>query len=379
MRELSDIRQDINRVDEQIRALFLERMDLALQVAQTKVETDDKIYKPDREAEIIEKRASGMSDELRLKYTALLQSMIRASREYQYSEMLRQRPERFPLHPSGNEIAPKTVYYQGVPGAYQELAARALFPQCEPQCVPTWEQVFQSVRDGIADVGVVPVENTTAGTVSEVYDLLLEYDLSINKSYIKKISHCLTAVPGATLSDIQSVCSHPHALPQCHAFISEHGLEAIEVANTAIAAQNVQQKGDKRLAAICSREAANRYGLSVLAEGINDLKHNETRFIAVSRTLTSLPEDNRIEIAFRIPNVAGSLGRVLDVFTHYGIDMTSIYSRPVKDSPWCYVFYVDFTGNMQDHAVRALLYQLHEELPYIKVIGSYLVSDATEE
>ena len=143
MRELSDIRQDINRVDEQIRTLFLERMDLALQVAQTKVETDDKIYKPDREAEIIEKRASGMSDELRLKYTALLQSMIRASREYQYSEMLRQRPERFPLHPSGNEIAPKTVYYQGVPGAYQELAARALFPQCEPQCVPTWEQVFQ--------------------------------------------------------------------------------------------------------------------------------------------------------------------------------------------------------------------------------------------
>ena len=146
-----------------------------------------------------------------------------------------------------------------------------------------------------------------------------------------------------------------------------------------MAAQSVQQKGDKHLAAICSCEAANRYGLTVLAEGINDLKHNETRFIAVSRTLTSLPEDNRIEIAFRIPNVAGSLGRVLDVFTHYGIDMTSIYSRPVKDSPWCYVFYVDFTGNMQDHAVRALLYQLHEELPYIKVIGSYQVADATEE
>ena len=371
MRELSDIRQDINRVDEQIRALFLERMDLALEVAATKVETDDKIYKPDREAEIIEKRAAGMGDELRLKYTALLQSMIRASREYQYSEMLRQRPERFPLRPSGNEITPQTVYYQGVPGAYQELAARALFPQ--------WEQVFQSVRDGVADVGVVPVENTTAGTVSEVYDLLLAYDLSINKSYIKKISHCLAAVPGAALADIERVCSHPHALPQCHAFISEHGLEAIEVANTAIAAQSVQQKGDKHFAAICSREAANRYGLTILAEGINDLKHNETRFIAVSRKLTSLSADNRIEIAFRIPNVAGSLGRVLDVFTHYGIDMTSIYSRPVKDSPWCYVFYVDFTGNMQEHAVRALLYQLHEELPYIKVIGSYLVADATEE
>ena len=270
-------------------------------------------------------------------------------------------------------LRPKTVFYQGVPGAYQELAARALFPECEPVNVPTWEEVFQSVRDGKADVGVVPVENTTAGTVSAVYDLLLDYDLSINRSYIKKISHCLAAVPGAAMADIRSVCSHPHALPQCSAFISEHGFTAIEMANTAIAAQSVRDKGDPSLAAICSREAAERYGLTVLAEGINDMKHNETRFIAVSRTPTCLPEDNRIEIAFRIPNVAGSLITVLDIIAHYGVDMTEIHSRPLKDSPWCYVFYVDFTGNINDHAVRSLLYQLHEELPYIKVIGSYKV------
>ena len=145
------------------------------------------------------------------------------------------------------------------------------------------------------------------------------------------------------------------------------------MANTAIAAQSVRDKGDPSLAAICSREAAERYGLTVLAEGINDMKHNETRFIAVSRTPTCLPEDNRIEIAFRIPNVAGSLITVLDIIAHYGVDMTEIHSRPLKDSPWCYVFYVDFTGNINDHAVRSLLYQLHEELPYIKVIGSYKV------
>ena len=171
-----------NASDEQIRALFLRRMSLALEVAQTKAETDDKIYKPDREAEIIEKRTAGMDEELRLKYTALLQSMIRASREYQYSELLREKPERFPFHPAQTPLDPKTVYYQGVPGAYQELAARALFPHCEPQHVPTWEQVFRAVRDGEADVGVVPVENTTAGTISEVYDLLLEYGLCINRS-----------------------------------------------------------------------------------------------------------------------------------------------------------------------------------------------------
>ena len=379
MRELTTIRQDINEVDEQIRDLFLKRMSLALEVAQTKAETDDKIFKPAREAEIIENRAIGMDEEVRLKYVSLLQSMIRASREYQYSEILRLHPEKFPFHPTEDALTPQTIYYQGVPGAYQELAARALFPNTEPDHVPTWEQVFQSVRDSVADVGVVPVENTTAGTVSEVYDLLLHYNLSINRSYIKKIRHCLAAVPGASIGEIQSVCSHPHALPQCHTFISEHHLEAIEVANTAIAARNVQKKGDKTLAAICSREAAVRYGLTILAEGINDLKHNETRFIAVSRRLTCRPEDNRIEIAFHIPNVAGSLNAVLNIFADYGVDMTEIHSRPMKDSPWCYVFYVDFTGNMHDHAVQALLYQLHEELPYIKVIGSYRVAEATEE
>ena len=344
MRELPEIRQDINRVDSAIRELFLLRMSLALEVAKTKAQSDDKIYKPDREAEIVEKRSAGMEEELQLKYVSLLQSMIRASREYQYSEILRQTPEKFPFYPAETLAKPKTVFYQGVPGAYQELAARALFPSCEPQNVPTWEQVFQSVRDGKADIGVVPVENTTAGTVSEVYDLLLDYDLYINRSYIKKISHCLAAVPGTKLEDVKRVCSHPHALPQCHSFISAHDLEAIEVANTAIAAQNVQKKGDKSLAAICSQEAAVRYGLDILAEGINDMQHNETRFIAVSKTLTCQPEDNRIEIAFHIPNASGTLITVLDTIAHYGIDMTEIHSRPLK-----------------------------EELPYIKVIGSYCV------
>ncbi|MCB6366983.1 prephenate dehydratase [Intestinibacillus massiliensis] len=379
MRELKDIRTDINAVDEQIRDLFMKRMALALEVAQTKANTNDKILKPDREAEIIATRSQGMPDEIRLKYVALLQSMMRASREYQYSEILRLVPDKFPLPPAEGKLAPRSVYYQGVPGAYQELAARALFPACEPAPVATWEQVFQAVHSGEADAGVVPVENTTAGTVNEVYDLLLKYDLSINRSYIKKIRHCLAAAPGATLDTIVRVCSHPHALPQCSAFIAAHGYEAVEASNTAIAAQNVCDRADKAVAAICSREAAERYGLAVLAEGINDLQHNETRFIAVSRKLTVQPEDNTIEIVFNLENVAGSLSAVLSIFADYGVDMTEIHSRPMKDSPWCYVFYIDFTGNMRDHNIQALLYQLHEELPYIKVIGSYRVTEQMED
>ncbi|WP_159456481.1 prephenate dehydratase [Intestinibacillus massiliensis] len=379
MRELKDIRTDINAVDEQIRGLFMKRMALALEVAKTKANTNDKILKPDREAEIIATRSQGMPDEIRLKYVALLQSMMRASREYQYSEILRLVPDKFPLPPAEGKLDPRSVYYQGVPGAYQELAARALFPACEPAPVATWEQVFQAVHSGEADAGVVPVENTTAGTVNEVYDLLLKYDLSINRSYIKKIRHCLAAAPGATLDTIVRVCSHPHALPQCSTFIAAHDYEAVEASNTAIAAQNVRDRADKAVAAICSREAAERYGLAVLAEGINDLQHNETRFIAVSRKLTVQPEDNTIEIVFNLENVAGSLSAVLSIFADYGVDMTEIHSRPMKDSPWCYVFYIDFTGNMRDHNIQALLYQLHEELPYIKVIGSYRVTEQMED
>ena len=254
MRELASIRKDINSVDSAIRELFLLRMSLAHEVAETKAQSDDKIYKPDREAEIIEQRSAGMEEEVRLKYIALLQSMIRASREYQYSKILRLNPEKFPFHPSSEMLKPKTVFYQGVPGAYQELAARALFPECEPVNVPTWEEVFQSVRDGKADVGVVPVENTTAGTVSAVYDLLLDYDLSINRSYIKKISHCLAAVPGATHGGHpERLLASPCPAAVLTAFISAHGFTAIEAANTAIAAQNVRDKGDVSLAAICSQ------------------------------------------------------------------------------------------------------------------------------
>ncbi len=371
MRELSEIRRDINSVDAAIRELFLLRMSLALEVANEKAGTGDTVYKPDREAEIIKKRVSGMEAELSLKYTALLQRMICASREYQYSALLRLNGERFPIHPSTEVFGTRKIYYQGVPGAYQELAAKTLFPEGELTNVPTWEQVFQAVRDGVADAGVVPMENTTAGAVSEVYDLLLEYDLFINRTYIKKISHCLAGAPGAKLEDIKRVCSHPHALPQCRSFISGRQLEPIEMANTAIAAKSVAEKGDKGLAAICSKEAAELYGLCVLEEGINDLKHNETRFIAVSRTLTSRAGDDRIGIAFKVPNKPGSLGGVLDIFADYGVDMTEIHSRPLKDSPWCYVFYVDFTGNLNEHPVQSLLYQLHEELPYIKILGSY--------
>lgn len=378
MRELNDIRRDINAVDEQLRALFLARMRLAGEVAEYKAQTGDQIFKPDREAEILSARAEGLEGDMRLKYVSLLEAMIRKSREYQYAAMLRRFPDRFPLSPETEAQPVRTVFYQGVEGAYAHQAARALFPGAAHTSLPTWEEVFRRVHAGEADIGVVPVENTTAGTVNEVYDLLLKYDLSINRSHIQQIRHCLAALPGATLEGIRTVCSHPHALPQCAGFIRAHGFQERRAPNTAVAAEQVAAAGDPALAAICSREAAERNGLHILAEGVNDMGRNETRFIAVSPRLTALPGDNRIEICFSLPNQAGSLNSVLSMLADYGIDMTEIHSRPMKDSPWCYIFYVDFTGSLLEADTRALLYQLFEELPYIKVLGSYR-AETTEE
>ena len=378
MRELNDIRRDINAADEQLRGLFLRRMALALEVAENKAETGDKVFKPEREAEILAARAAGLAGGLHRKYVSLLEAVIRKSRESQYAALLERFPERFPLAPELAARPVHTVFYQGVGGAYAHQAARALFPEAVHQSLPSWEEVFRRVHQGEADMGVVPVENTTAGTVNEVYDLLLKYDLSINRSYIQEISHCLAAVPGASLASVKRVCSHPHALPQCAAFIRAHGYAEQCEPNTAIAAEKVAAANDPALAAICSREAAERNGLVVLAEKVNDMGRNETRFIAVSPRLTALPGDNRVEICFSLPNQAGSLNSVLSMLADYGIDMTEIHSRPMKDSPWCYIFYVDFTGSLLDADVRALLYQLYEELPYIKVLGSYCTETLEE-
>lgn len=371
MRDLNDIRRDINAADNQLRELFLRRMALALEVAENKARSGGKVFQPGREAEILQSRAEGLEGGLRRKYVSLLEAVIRKSRECQYAELLSRFPERFPFAPETAARPVRTVFYQGVEGAYAHQAARALFPGAVHESLPTWDEVFRRVHAGEADMGVVPVENSTAGTVNEVYDLMLGYDLFINRSYIQPVVHCLAAPPGATLASVSCVCSHPHALPQCDGFIKSHGYCTRTEPNTAVAAEKVAAAGDRSLAAICSREAAERNGLSVLAEGVNDVGCNETRFIAVSARLTALPGDDRVEICFSLPNQAGSLNSVLSALADYGIDMTEIHSRPIKDSPWCYIFYVDFTGSLLDDDVRALLYQLHEELPYLKVLGSY--------
>lgn len=367
--DLREIRRDIDRIDNEIKQLFLQRMEVSGWVAQAKMETGDAILKPEREQQVIERLTGDVPESLRTEYTAFLKKLMMLSRKYQYHATL-QATDCYHIPYIQQEPTVMHVCYAGVPGSYGEAAAKALYPEAQLDNRRTFEQVFQAVAEDQNLVGVVPLENSTAGTVDEVYDLLQHYDLSIRRSYVKKVVHCLAGVPGAKLEDITDVYSHPQALAQSSIYLKQHGMTPHEAVNTAIAAQDIVAQGNKSRAAVCSKEAAQRYGLTILAEGINHSQDNGTRFVAVGHGLLARPADDLISLVFTCPHRSGSLAGVLGIFADYGVNLTEIHSRPDGKNPWNYLFYVDFTGNLLEEDIRTMLYQLTEELPYVRILGS---------
>ena len=373
MRKIEDIRRDINAIDHEILKLFLKRMKCAEEVSDYKMVNGGQVLVPSRESELLDTMLKDIPDELKLEYSSLLRTTTRVSRKHQYFRMLEAEPERLKLdlQPRCN---PKMVYYGGLPASYQEMACAELFPNAQRRPMESWEDVFRAVENGEADAGVVPVENSTAGTVNEIYDLLQQYGLYISHSHVKVIRHCIAACKGTSLVSITDVYSHPQALRQCQQYIKSHGYAAWDESNTAVAANKIAQCGDPTKAAICSEAAARLYGLDILDTHVNDGDYNQTRFIAVQRALSAQPEDTRVSLVLTLPHVVGSLYGSLAVFADYGLNMTEIHSRPLRDMPWNYCFYIDFDGNLLDQDTRALIYQLTQECAYVRVLGSYPVS-----
>ena len=267
-RPLDETRAEITAIDQQIQQLFLRRMACAEQVAAYKLKTGDAILKPDREQYLLETLGAQAPDGLRQEYVSMLKSVMRVSRKHQYETILSCEPARLELTLAPRCDQPARVVYQGLPASYQAQAAAAMFPDAkEVSHVPTFEDVFRAVSEGRADAGVVPVENSTVGTIHEACDLLVQYDLHISHSHVDHIYNCLCACPGATLQSVRTAYSIKPALGQCQNFLKEHGLEQQEAANTAVAAQMVAASGDLTLAAVCSEQAAALYGLTVRTLG----------------------------------------------------------------------------------------------------------------
>lgn len=367
---LSELRTKIDEIDLKIKELFLLRMKVAEEVAESKRKTGDKILKTEREDEVVQQLTADMDGDLKSAFTSFIKKVMEVSRTFQYRKML-ELGVPFKLDFQEEDPIIEKVSYQGLPGSYSELAAGNIFSDAESSPVDTFEAVFLSISNGKTQAGVVPLENTTAGGVYEVYDLLLAHDLYINFSDIVKVDHCLAAIKGAGLHDIKEVYSHPQAIAQSAEFLKKHGIAAKDSSNTAVAAKDVATRKDISNAAICSREAAERYGLTILLEGINHNKENATKFVAVSKQLVVKENHDRIAIVFACPHRSGSLASVLGIFGDYGVNLTEIHSRPDGKNSWEYLFYVDFTGNLKDGRIRALFYQLYEELPFVKIIGSY--------
>ncbi len=372
MRDLSEIRVEINKIDAELIELFKRRMDCAKDVAIYKKANEIPVLNQQRENEILDEvQAKGgeYGSAARLLFTNIME----LSRALQYNIVCRESTLRSEITaaremPSTDGI---TVAYQGIKGANSYEAAQRLFPDAVLSSRKTFEDVFGAVDAGEATFGILPVENSTAGSVSAVYDLILKHRFYIVGALDMRIEHCLGALKQSELADIEYVWSHPQALSQCEGYIEAHGFTPVSKANTAIAARDVAKEKRLNVAAICTPEAAREYGLQILDTGLQDDPYNTTRFIVISKQLFIQPDANKISLCFFLPHVKGSLYNLLCRFNSLGLNLTKIESRPAKGRDFEYLFYLDFTGSVHSENVIDLLSQLSEEMPEFSFLGNY--------
>lgn len=376
MRDLKELREQIDRIDNQIVALYQERMEIAAEVAQYKIQTGKKVFDKEREQSKLDTlTALGTTPFGRHGIRELFEQIMSMSRKRQYQLMTEQGIYEKPDFTEVKELDYKNarIVFQGVEGAYSQLALKEYFGEhTDSYHVAAWRDAMEALRNREADYAVLPIENSSAGIVPENYDLLSEYDCCIVGEQIIEIHHALLGLPGASLSDIKTVYSHPQALMQCAKYLEAHReWETHSLANTALSAQKIKEDGDVSSAAIASSLTAEIYGLDVLAEKIQDNAGNVTRFIIVSGKKMFAEHAGKISICFEIPHESGSLYHVLSNFIYNGINMNRIESRPVQGKTWEYRFFVDFEGNLNDAAVQNVLRGLAEETLSFKILGNY--------
>lgn len=359
MDKLQEAREKINRIDEEMAKLFAERMRASGAVAEYKREHGLPILDVTREAEVLEKGLSRIDDEdLKEHYVTFLKHLMEISKRYQ-SELL-----------EGMRVS-----YSGTEGAFAHIAAGKIFPNAERVGYKDFAEAYRAVESGECYAAVLPIENSYAGEVGQVTDLLFSGSLCVSGMYDLAVVQDLLVLPGTALSDITEVVSHPQALAQCADFIKSHGFKETAFENTALAARYVAGAGKKNLAAIASADSAKLFGLTVLDHNINESLNNTTRFAVFTRarhTLSTTAKMNsRFILVFTVSNEAGALARAIDIIGKFGFNMRNLRSRPMKDLMWKYYFYVEAEGNIDTDQGRAMLAALGEFCDKLKVSGSY--------
>lgn len=373
--DLISLRDKIDKIDAQIVALYEDRMDICRQVAEYKIETGKKVFDKQREQEKIARVKSLTHNEFNSHgIEELFEQIMSMSRKLQY-QLLAERGSLGKLPFIGMEqleTGKARVVFQGADGAYSQAAMMQYFgDQVNSFHVDTFRDAMSAIDEGSADFAVLPIENSTAGIVNEIYDLLVEFENYIVGEQIIKIEHCLLGVPGTGIEDIQTVYSHPQSLMQSAKFLENHEWRQISMQNNAFAAEKVADEQNKTQAAIASEHAGKIYGLEVLKKGVNNSGTNSTRFIIVTNQKIFRKDARKISICLEIPHESGSLYHMLSHFIYNNLNMTKIESRPIEDRNWEYRFFIDFEGNLADSSVKNALRGLRDEARTMKILGNY--------
>ena len=377
MKEISELRHQIDGIDDELVKLFCQRMDVAAQIAAYKKENNLPILVPAREREklrdVAQKAGPDMAGYTRVLYSMLFelsrsyqsrQNAIRSPLYEQIMDAIASTPKLFPRSPM--------VACQGVEGAYSQIACEKIFKSPMIMYFKNFEGVFQAIEQGLCNYGILPLENSTAGSVKKVYDLMIQYRFSIVRTYRMKIDHNLLAKPGTRLEDIREIYSHEQAINQCGDFLHNlTGVKIIPVENTAVAAQMVAASGRSDVAALSSRNCAGLYGLSCLASSIQDQGNNYTRFICISRNLEIYPGADKTSVMMILPHQPGSLYKVLARLYTLGINVTKLESRPIPDRDFEFMFYFDLETSIYSEEFAQLICELDGLCEEFKYLGSY--------
>ncbi len=376
MATLEELREQLDVIDDQIAALYEKRMEVCGAVGEYKVNAGRKVFDRQREKDKLADVASKVSGDFNKKgIQELYQQLMSMSRKLQYRQLVEAGAlGRLPfIRIDDLDKQNARVVFQGTEGAYSQAAMQQFFgADVNNFHVRTFREAMEAIEEGSADYAVLPIENSTAGPVIEMYDLLDEFENYIVAETILPVVHTLSGLPGAKLSDIKKVYSKAEALMQTTRFLDDHSdWQRISVVNTAIAAKKVLKEQDISQAAVCGAYAAKVHGLSVLVDEINDDMDNSTRFIVVTNQKIFLKNASKISIRFELPHQSGSLYGILSHFIYNDLNMTKIESRPIKGRPWEYCFFVDFDGNLEDPAVKNAIRGLREETTNLKILGNY--------
>lgn len=360
MGEIELLREEINRLDAEMAALFEQRMQVSKKIGLYKKARGLPIKDKEREGVLIAKCQELISEqELKPYYVDFQNHVIQISCNLQ--EKLTSKMK---------------VAYSGVPGAFAYIAAKRLFPEAELIAFSNFEPAYRAAEKGEVDCAVLPMENSYAGEVGAVTDLMFSGHLYVNKVYKLEIEHQLLGVPGADLKKVRKVVSHPQALEQCDQYIKEHGFETEEYSNTARAAQHVKELNDPSVAAIASDETAGLMGLEIIDSNIHSMKNNSSRFAVFSRVQHLPAADAKNDscsfiLMYTVPDEAGALAMTLDLIGSHGFNMRSLKSRPMKDLLWSYYFYVEANGNISSEEGREMLQELSAICGQLKLAGTY--------